>query len=194
MRLPLRLLPLVLLSLLLGCEQPLPAPQTTSLFPTNSAGLPPPPLETDGGAVGAVVYVPVWSSIYIAEGNQTFELTVTLSVRNSDRSQPITITGLRYYDKGGKELHAYVEKPTQIGPLASADTVVKKSDTRAGVGGSFVVEWQAAEVVTEPVIQAIMVGTDYQQGISFLTEGRVLERTHPIPPSPAPPQPTGPPG
>lgn len=161
-----------LLWILSSCAAPPPAQQTTALVSANPAEPPAPPHEA-----GAVVYVPVYSSIYVAEGNQTLNLTVTLSVRNTDREAPIAVTSVRYYDTGGRMLHSYVESPTQLAPLASADTVVRESDTRAGVGGSFIVEWQAGEDVAEPIIEAIMIGSAFQQGISFVSAGRVLERS-----------------
>lgn len=158
--------------ILSSCEPPPPAARTTALVPASPLDQPAPP-----HGKGAVVYVPVYSSIYVAEGNQTFDLTVTLSVRNTDRDAPISVTSVRYYDTGGRVLHAYVDQPMQLAALASADTVVRESDTRAGVGGSFIVEWMAAEEVSEPVIEAIMIGSSFQQGISFVSAGHVLERT-----------------
>lgn len=161
-----------LVLILSSCEPAPPAPQTTALVSANSIDQPASPHGN-----GAVVYVPVYSSIYVTEGNQTFDLTVTLSVRNTDRKAPISVTAVRYYDTGGRVLHSYVDAPTQLAPLASALTVVRASDTRAGVGGSFIVEWRAAQDVTEPVIEAIMIGSASQQGISFVSRGQVLERT-----------------
>ncbi len=169
---------MLLLALLsTGCSTPAPAPQTEALVPaatpepSTAPGLPP----TAHGH-GATLYVPVYSSVYIAEGNQTFDLTVTLTIRNTSREHPISVVLADYYDTAGKPIHAYVEAPTELSPLASADIVVRESDTRAGVGGSFVVQWRAEADVSDPVVQAVMIGSGYQQGISFLSEGRVLER------------------
>lgn len=138
----------------------------------------PAPVAAPAGptGAGATVYVPVYSSIYIREGNQTFDLTVTLSVRNTDAKEPITIHGLRFYDRDGKLIHTYVETPMTVGPLASTETLVAESDTRAGVGGSFVVDWGAHAPVPDPVIEAVMIGSGNGQGISFLSPGRVTAR------------------
>lgn len=163
-----------------ACETSPSAPQTEALVPAAPASVQQPPHSH-----GAVVYLPVYSSIYIAEGNQTFDLTVTVTVRNTDREDTITVIGADYYDTAGRLLHAYVTEPTQLGPLASADIVVRESDTRAGVGGSFVVEWRAAGDVAEPLVQAVMIGSGYQQGISFVSEGHVLERASQAEPAPS---------
>lgn len=172
-------MPTLILPLLLACSVSTTAPQTEALVPAAPAA------ASDGvpHARGEVVYVPVYSSIYVAEGNQTFDLTVTLTVRNTDRDAPLTVRSVDYYDTAGALLHRYVEAPTSLAPLASADTVVRASDTRAGVGGSFVVEWSSAEDVSEPVIEAVMIGAGYQQGISFVSRGTVIERTPTTPTS-----------
>lgn len=163
---------IVLLALLAACrpDRPAPAP-TASLVP--AAPLPTPP---SAHGTGALVYLPVYSSIYIGEGTQTFDLTVMVSVRNTDPAAAIHVTRADYHDDAGALLHAYVEAPTALAPLASATTVVRASDTRAGVGGSFLVEWRADTTVSDPVIEAVMVSTANQQGISFVREGVVLRR------------------
>ena len=47
---------------------------------------------------GQTVYVPVYSEIFDSDQNRAFQLTVTLSLRNTDRSQPIVIDTLNYYN------------------------------------------------------------------------------------------------
>lgn len=163
---------LPLLALLAACQPEDAAPTPTSALVPAS----PLPAPTPAHGTGALVYVPVYSSIYVGEGNQTFDLTVMLSVRNTDAAAPIQVTRADYHDDGGKLLHRYVASPTALAPLASATTVVRASDTRAGVGGSFLVEWRADTDVSEPVIEAVMVGTANQQGISFVREGVVVRR------------------
>lgn len=156
---------------LLACAtgEPAAAPTATLVAPPSE----PAPAGPHGH--GGTVYVPVYSSVYVGEARQTFDLTVTLSVRNTDAVHPIVVHAVDYHDPTGARVHAYVEAPTPLGPLASAETVVRASDRRAGIGGSFLVTWSAAEPVSEPVVQGVMIGTAAQQGISFVTEGRVLE-------------------
>lgn len=165
-----------MMTLLAACSAPPTPPlHTTALVPAAPEAA----VEAGGHGFGARVYVPVWSSVYVGDGAATFDLTVTLSVRNTSLDVPITVTSVRYHDAAGRLLHTYVDAPTTLGPLASAATVVRESDTRAGVGGSFLVEWTAAEDVTDPVVEAVMIGSALQQGISFVREGRVLSRTGP---------------
>jgi hypothetical protein len=59
--------------------------------------------------------------------------------------------------------------------MASTDFVVNKSDSSGGAGANFIVEWAADKEVSEPVIEAVMIGTQSTQGISFISPGRVVK-------------------
>jgi hypothetical protein len=59
--------------------------------------------------------------------------------------------------------------------MASTDFVVEQNDTSGGAGANFVVEWSASIEVTAPVVEAVMISTASQQGISFVSVGRVLK-------------------
>lgn len=120
-----------------------------------------------------LVYVPVYSSIYHGDGAATFNLAVTLSVRNTDQAHPLTLHSVRYYDNQGKLLHDYLDAPGTLGPLSSSDIVVRASDTRGGVGASFLVEWSGQDL-TPPVVEGVMIGTASQQGLSFVTRGEPI--------------------
>jgi hypothetical protein len=124
---------------------------------------------------GQTVYVPVYSHVYHGDREQPYYLTTTISVRNIDPSQSIKITSVEYFDSVGKLLKRYLEKPLELGPLASKHYSIKESDKSGGFGASFIVKWQATKLVNEPVIQCVMVTTRGQQGISFITEGRVIK-------------------
>ncbi|MBD2114912.1 MULTISPECIES: DUF3124 domain-containing protein [Cyanophyceae] len=128
---------------------------------------------------GQTLYVPVYSEIFDSEANRTFQLTVTLSLRNSDRRQPITITTLDYYNSGGDRLVTYLDAPIQLAPLASTEVVVDRTNTAGGVGANFVVTWQSAAPVSAPVIEAVMISTASQQGLSFVSPARIIEELQP---------------
>jgi hypothetical protein len=124
---------------------------------------------------GQTVYVPVYSHVFHGDREQPYYLTTTLSIRNIDPSQTIRITSVEYFDNAGKLLKRYVEKPIDVGTLASTHYSIKESDKSGGFGANFIVRWQATKMVNEPVIQCVMVTTRGQQGISFITEGRVIK-------------------
>ncbi|WP_414756697.1 DUF3124 domain-containing protein [Anabaena sp. CCY 9910] len=126
-------------------------------------------------AMGQTIYVPVYSHIYHYNRQEVFNLAATLSIRNTDLSKPIIITSVRYYDSNGKLVKQYLERPIQVDALASTDFFINKSDTSGGLGANFIVEWIAATAVSEPIVEAIMIGTDFQQGISFTSPGKVIK-------------------
>jgi hypothetical protein len=132
------------------------------------------PIEPGRVVAGQTVYVPAYSSVYISDRADDFNLAVTLSVRNTDRGRPIVVNSVGYYDHDGRLARDYLKKPLRLGPMAATEFFVKESDTRGGVSASFLVEWAADQGVTAPVIEAVMVGTASNQGVSFTCPGRVL--------------------
>lgn len=126
-------------------------------------------------ADGQVVYVPVYSEIYDLGPNRPFQLTATLSLRNTDPTHPVFVETVDYYDSSGTLVTAYLSQPLALGPLASTAVVVESSNTLGGAGANFLVTWRAATSVSDPVIEAVMISTASQQGVSFLSPGRVIE-------------------
>jgi hypothetical protein len=124
---------------------------------------------------GEVVYVPAYSHIYQGEKTPKEPLSSTLVIHNVDPSKSIRITSVRYYDHSGKQLKEHIEDPLSLGPFASTSFVVDIRDDQGGVGANFIVEWEAAEKVVSPIIEAIMNGGTGTQGLSFITRGKVIE-------------------
>ena len=119
------------------------------------------------------VYVPVYSHIF-SSGGKPFLVEATLSIRNTELNAPITLTSVRYYSSKGKLIDDYLKKPLRLEPLESTEFLVKKQDTRGGVGANFIVEWIAETNVNEPIIEAIMVGISESYSISFASSARAL--------------------
>jgi hypothetical protein len=124
---------------------------------------------------GQTVYVPVYSHIYSGDREQPFYLATTLSIRNTDLKQAITLTAVDYYDSEGTFLKHYLETPFVLNAMASKRYVVHESDKSGGSGAKFIVRWQSNQPVAEPLIESVMISTKTQQGISFTSRGRVLE-------------------
>ncbi len=130
--------------------------------------------ETLKIAMGQTIYVPVYSEIHHFQ-NRTFPLAATLSVRNTDPQNPIIITSVKYYNSDGKLVREHLENPLRMAPLATTDFIVDQNDRTGGSGANFLVEWIAETEVYEPIVEAVMVSTTSQQGISFVSVGRVIE-------------------
>jgi hypothetical protein len=127
---------------------------------------------------GQVVYVPAYSHVYHQSGKPQL-LTVTLSIRNTDRSQDVIISVVDYFDSAGKRVKSYLSKPLRVAPLASTEFLVERQDTSGGSGANFLVHWFAAETVTEPIIETVMIDTSSRQGISFVRAGKVISEITP---------------
>lgn len=123
---------------------------------------------------GAVIYVPIYSHIYLgARSKRSF--ATTLSVRNTDPKNPIIVTAVRYYDTAGKLVESFLDKPHALAPLASADFFVDQRDDRGGAGANFIVEWESEKPVSKPIVEAVMAGISGTQGLSFVRSGKVVK-------------------
>lgn len=124
---------------------------------------------------GQTIYAPAYSHIYHGVKTREFLLTVTLSIRNIDPKNPITVTSVQLYDEAGKFVRSYADTQKVLPPLAVSEAVLEERDPAGGSGASFVVRWESAKPSLPPVVQCVMIGSSNSQGISFLTEGKVVE-------------------
>ena len=127
-------------------------------------------LETD--------YIPVYSDIYHMDGTKRFLLTSTLSVRNTSLTDTVYIFSANYNDSYGKQLRKYIDSTILLKPLESVEFVVEYEEDKGGAGASFIVEWGADKNSNQLLIQAVMTGTSNQQGLSFLTEAKVIKQEY----------------
>jgi hypothetical protein len=140
------------------------------------------PCRADGAArlsQGQLLYVPVYSHIYAGDktkGNE-FYLAATLSLRNIDQKKSITVTQADYYDSQGKLIRKYLDKTATIAPFSAMEFIVKESDIEGGSGAKFVIRWQSDEMMSPPLVEAVMIGAKMQQGISFTSRAIVLEES-----------------
>ena len=120
---------------------------------------------------GQTVYVPVHSRVFYGDRERAFELSVTLSIRNTNGKAPIKITKVAYYDQTGKLVKDYLEKPLELSPWNSTRCFIKESDVTGGAEAFFIVVWQADTKVNPPIIEGVMIGARGQQGVSFSSQG-----------------------
>ena len=127
--------------------------------------------------MGQTVYVPIYSHIYHYNNqDDVMNLSATLSIRNTDLTNSIIITSVRYYDTDGKLIRQDIKSPVELKPLASTNFFIAANDTIGGSGANFIVEWVAEKTVYEPVIEAVMICTSSSQGISFVSPAKVLKQ------------------
>ncbi|MDD4984255.1 MAG: DUF3124 domain-containing protein [Dehalococcoidales bacterium] len=127
---------------------------------------------------GEILYVPIYSSIFHYTESRTYELASTLSVHNIDLNNPIKVVRADYFDTNGGMIRAYVTDTLVLKPLQTVQIVIREDDKSGGTGANFIVEWASESEVASPIVEAVMISTSGQQGISFTAAGRVIERTY----------------
>jgi Protein of unknown function (DUF3124) len=164
-----------------ACSQPSPSNSDKPAAIGELARLPPlfPNEEvspnTLKGGQSQTVFVPAYSHVYYRTG-QEYLLAITLSVRNTSLTDSILLTTVRYYDTKGNLAKEYPKKGVHIPPMATAEFFVQDEDTSGGSGANFIVNWTAKKGISEPVVEAVMIGTTSGQGISFTSPGRVINK------------------
>lgn len=124
---------------------------------------------------GQTVYVPIYSHIYVGDREEAFYLAATLSIRNTDPKNFITVFAADYYGSDGKLIKKHIEAPVQIKAMSSKRYIIKESDKSGGSGAGFIVRWKSEHAVNIPIIESIMIGTRMQQGISFTSRGQAIK-------------------
>jgi len=124
---------------------------------------------------GEIVYVPVYSDIYGTDLNKKIKLSATLSIRNTDMQNEIIVSVVDYYDTHGNLIRNYLDSPVKLKPLQTVNYLVAYKEAEGGIGANFIVEWVSEQEVTEPVVEAVMIGTSSSLGISFVCGGKVLK-------------------
>jgi hypothetical protein len=120
-------------------------------------------------------YLPVYSHIYHREDNSTIDLTVTVSIRNTSLKDTIYIHTADYYNTLGHKIRSYVKAPTYICPMETAEIIIAEEDSEGGSGGNFIFEWLIKNNCNTPLIEAVMISTSGQQGLSFCIRGKIID-------------------
>jgi hypothetical protein len=122
----------------------------------------------------STVYVPLYSHIYFGDSLKPFNLAATVSIRNVDQKESLTLLRADYYDSEGKLIRKFLEKPIIIPPLASHSVKIRESDIEGGSGASVLVHWKSVTPVVRPLVESVMIGAAHGQGISFTSRGKVI--------------------
>lgn len=158
-----------------GCETP---KQASDLFHFKMEGIQ--QLHNKKIYYREKVYLPVYADVYHIDQSRLFPLTATISLRNTSISDSVYIYQLKYYNTKGKILKEFMNTDMMLplGPLETYDLVINNKQFQGGTGANFIVEWGRTNGKAELLVQAVMVSTSGQQGLSFITEGHVIEAVH----------------
>ena len=131
------------------------------------------PVSEIPGAPSRLVYVPVYSTLFLSKASR-WELAASLSIRNTDTDQSITVLEIGYFDSGGKLLEQYLEIPHELDPMATVTLTLPQWDKRGGAGANFLVRWSGDNDVNVPIIEVVMAGTRGTQSFSFIRSGQEI--------------------
>lgn len=125
---------------------------------------------------GQTVYIPAYSHIYHGNKETPLLLSVTLSIRNVDPDNSLTIKSVDYHETQGPLVKEYITEPVSLGPLGSERFIVPQKDNTGGSGANFIVEWHSDTPINPPIIETVMIGTQSQLGISFTSRGQTIRK------------------
>lgn len=123
-----------------------------------------------------LIYVPIYSDIYVDQQNPSTLLSATLSIRNTSYSDSLFISKIDYFNTEGVLVRSYIEKPISLPPMATINYVIEKDDDAGGPGANFIVSLSAKNKDVNPLIQAIMIGQTGNKGFAFSTNGHSIKK------------------
>ena len=134
-----------------------------------------------GGAAGEVklvkgqtLYIP--SPTSFMAGTYSFNVRATVYIHNTDPTNAISITGIDFYNSGGKLVEKYVTQPLKLNALAATRVNVKQPlEGEDGMAAHFVISWQSEHKVVEPLISGLFTGVSGTRGYSFTSDPRIIQ-------------------
>ena len=121
-----------------------------------------------------VVYVPIYSDIYVDDQNQKVLLAATLSVRNTSFTDSLFISKIDYFNTDGQLVRSYLKNTIGLPPMATINYVIERDDDTGGPGANFIVSLNGKKASLYPLVQAVMIGQSGNKGFSFTTTGHSI--------------------
>lgn len=132
-----------------------------------------------GRSAGQALYLPIYSHVWHGEADgkgapaKTL-VSVSVSIRNTDPVKSIRITSVQYYDTDGKKLRQYITSPKTLGPMATYEIFVPRSDDTGGSGANFVISWKSDAPVSPPVVEGFHANLPAGRSFAFMTWARPI--------------------
>jgi len=123
-----------------------------------------------------IIYIPIYSDIYLDQVNQKNLLAATLSIRNTSFNDTLFISKIDYFNTDGDLLRTYVKNLLSLPPMATINYVIEKHDDTGGPGANFIVELNSKNENVAPLIQAVMIGETGNTAFSFATDGYSIKK------------------
>ena len=122
---------------------------------------------------GQTLYIP--SPTSFMAGTHSLNVRATVFIHNADPNNAINITGIDFYNSGGKLVEKYLTQPLQLNALSATRVNVKQPlEGEDGMASHFVIQWQSEHKVVEPSIEGWFTGVSGTRGFSFTTYPRIM--------------------
>lgn len=118
-----------------------------------------------------IIYVPIYSDIYVDAQNPKNLLSATLSIRNTSYDDSLFVSKIDYFNTHGDLVRQFLDNPISLPPMATVNYVIEKEDDTGGSGANFIVALNAKSSNVKPLIQAVMIGQYGNKGFAFSTDG-----------------------
>jgi len=125
---------------------------------------------------GESIYVPIYSEVFYDDDKKTLNLSATLSIHNTDPGHDLTVKSIAYHNTKGELIRQFIVKPIYLKPLETVNYVVPEKDKTGGSGANFIIVWYTDSEMSSPLIEALMLTTQMNQGISFMTQGKIIQK------------------
>jgi hypothetical protein len=129
--------------------------------------------------VRGTIYVPAYSAIRAGSGRGRIDLATTLSIHNTSREKPLLLERIDYHNTEGELVQSHLDQPVALKPLGTIEVFVANADLRGGTGANFMIDWAAHGPISEPVAEAVMIGTQGTTSYSFVSQGRAIRMVGP---------------
>lgn len=122
-------------------------------------------------------YLPFYSEIFQHKTlrDRVYSLTATVSIHNVNSEDQIYLLSAELYDKSGELARSYLENPMYVNPMQTLQIMVGHDDRTGGTGGNFLFKYALPSGAYDPLVEAVMISTSGQQGLSFTTQGKKLD-------------------
>lgn len=124
-------------------------------------------------------YVPAYSQVHSMNSEEEsayVNLSITLSVRNTDMEHGLIIKSVKYFNNAGELVKDYISEPIEISAMGSESYFVPAKDRSGGIGANFLIEWTSEQDVNTPYIEALMFGGYGNYGYSWSSMGQIVTR------------------
>ena len=130
-------------------------------------------------SLGQMLYLPIYSHIWHGETDSKGRpmkvlVSVSVSIRNTDPAKSIRVSSAQYFDTDGKKIREYLPAPKLLGPMATYEIFVPRSDDTGGSGANFVITWKSDTPASPPIVEGFHANLPVGRSIAFTTTARPI--------------------